>query len=67
MGETLEELHLEQAVDNYIKALAWSDETPEWARTLVVGNIRGAISALVDRGVLRITSTSTKPLGRLKT
>ena len=39
-------------IDLLLHQQNWSDDTPDETRTLVCGNIRGAISRLVDDGVL---------------
>lgn len=43
---------LDAHLDLLLHRLSWSDGTPDETRTLVEGNVRGAISRLVEDGVL---------------
>ena len=50
----------ERAVENYIAGLQYSDATSADTRTLVAGNIRAAVAALIERGQLAEVPLSTK-------
>ena len=46
------EFQVNTAVENYISTLKWSDEVSDETRTLVAGNIRGAVGALLNNGTI---------------
>ena len=47
---------VDEAVEDYIRALVWGDSIPAYAITLVAGNIRGAINSLIKDGILGIST-----------
>ena len=39
----------QKAAEEYIKSLKWHDETPDFARTLVAGNIRNFATIIREK------------------
>tara|TARA_Y100000593_G_scaffold83521_2_gene157531 strand:+ start:34828 stop:35376 length:549 start_codon:yes stop_codon:yes gene_type:complete len=47
--------HLDKAVEKHIDGLRYSEDITDLTKSLVAGNIRGAITTLIDKGVLTAT------------
>ena len=51
---------IQRFTERHLRELKWSEETPEETRTLVAGNIRHAISKLMESGLVVQRSELTK-------